>query len=1164
MKSIYLPFLTGFTHLGKVLRKDRSQPGTSHLFKKFIIGLCSCLFLTNFAFAESLTLEDFENFLPGENPYIFEDSLAPIPIHAWLETLIDESSQDYEITLTLQPFSGRGGVAFRYQDPDNHYRLFLDKGISKIQKCVNGECTSLAEEEGYGVEADKYLLRLRVEGNSFRIYRKVMPYDAVDPELFPETLWYEITDSTFTNGKVAFYSHSGTFYMDDVLIKDLEDTILLEDDCSSLDNFIALNGQWKVSIPTPGDLNKIVINPGADTVIYLDIDGEKHGGILHAYRFRDPQTVRDFVYSFSRLFTPFNVTITSDPEVFVDYQQKDRGWGMHIAIGAGGIAGSFGKDIPYRSAVDHGDSRTAIHEMGHSLGLGHMASTLENDEPCCADQYYDGHEVVAGDGIYLWQTPMGTGSTSNPSHIVQWTKGEYYGSAVYNTVINGNYIHDPLVELSYRLSYRFDDHVTTDPMLAERLIDGQTIEGLIERNTDVDIFKIEPTEGVVDISVVANPHDPPNTLDVGAVVYDSSGNPIAESMPHETRGLGAELSFDAGENEIYYLHVTGEGRGDPLGNPPNGYTSYGSLGEYSVTATYSEVEYPATITHGVAYYYFEGEWASIPDFDQLTPEESGSVSGLELPTTCTSSQCAVQLKALVDIPSTNYYRFEVESNGIGEILLGGKILMSFDHSSGENKTDYFRLDGGLHLIEVKYVAQEGENHLRIYHHSDENRRDYPRSAFAPSILYLPQLNQVAPVAQDNHYPVITDRYLVGTLENAQLITRNDYDLNGDKLDLVSYTYPSNGQLSVDLEDGSFVYKPNPGFIGTDSFSYRISDGQASDEAIVYFQVDLEENLDIKYDPQAWVVERVAHDRFKVKSKTNQRYWSSAPENNGGLYTKVDPPLAEWIVHPVNGSLPTGSDLSGCYIFEVPEGGYQGRYIYIDEGESRATVSGISATLCLDLHEISNTYRINKAGDEYLVFQEDVVYPSNENMDVFSRPSIFIEVPSHTLLPEGFVFPQPEDLSGSYVFQVPADKPFAGRTIYAGGNPDNGLGLGDTYNYLADGGIDDTRIWTLAAVPNEPETYTIQSHRHGLFMDGDDSDEFEAPYDDRYEDTIVSRPAQYDDSQKWIVKKLANGHFTIQEKTNLHFLSNDFYIQKTVADGSGNVEWIATPQPENSN
>ena len=133
-----------------------------------------------------------------------------------------------------------------------------------------------------------------------------------------------------------------------------------------------------------------------------------------------------------------------------------------------------------------------------------------------------------------------------------------------------------------------------------------------------------------------------------------------------------------------------------------------------------------------------------------------------------------------------------------------------------------------------------------------------------------------------------------------------------------------------------------------------------------------------------------------------------------------------------------------------------------------------------------------------------------------------------------------------------------RYIFTSGDPDNGIGFGDTYNYLGTA-LEDSRItWTLTGVPGEPETYTIRSHHHGLYMDGDDSDEFNYQFDDRYEDTIVTRPAQDNDSQKWIVRQRENGNFTIQEKANLYFMSNHFFRQKTVEEDDGYVEWIATP------
>ncbi|MDT5157790.1 MAG: hypothetical protein QOH51_2147 [Acidobacteriota bacterium] len=51
------------------------------------------------------------------------------------------------------------------------------------------------------------------------------------------------------------------------------------------------------------------------------------------------------------------------------------------------------------------------------------------------------------------------------------------------------------------------------------------------------------------------------------------------------------------------------------------------------------------------------------------------------------------------------------------------------------------------------------------------------------------------------------------------------------------TGPTNGQATV-ASDGSFTYNPNPGFTGTDSFTYTISDGTKTDTATATLEVGL--------------------------------------------------------------------------------------------------------------------------------------------------------------------------------------------------------------------------------------------------------------------------------------------------------------------------------------
>jgi hypothetical protein len=55
------------------------------------------------------------------------------------------------------------------------------------------------------------------------------------------------------------------------------------------------------------------------------------------------------------------------------------------------------------------------------------------------------------------------------------------------------------------------------------------------------------------------------------------------------------------------------------------------------------------------------------------------------------------------------------------------------------------------------------------------------------------------------------------------VLSNDSDADGDTLSVSQHTDPANGSVVVNT-DGSLTYTPDPGFTGTDSFTYQASDG----------------------------------------------------------------------------------------------------------------------------------------------------------------------------------------------------------------------------------------------------------------------------------------------------------------------------------------------------
>ncbi len=84
-------------------------------------------------------------------------------------------------------------------------------------------------------------------------------------------------------------------------------------------------------------------------------------------------------------------------------------------------------------------------------------------------------------------------------------------------------------------------------------------------------------------------------------------------------------------------------------------------------------------------------------------------------------------------------------------------------------------------------------------------------------------------AADDH--VVTVKNLAVTIN----VLANDSDPDGDHVELVSHSIPAHGTARV-IGHGLIRYVPDPGFVGVDSFTYRVTDGQAFAKASVSVEV----------------------------------------------------------------------------------------------------------------------------------------------------------------------------------------------------------------------------------------------------------------------------------------------------------------------------------------
>ncbi|MBE9078501.1 tandem-95 repeat protein [Romeria aff. gracilis LEGE 07310] len=91
--------------------------------------------------------------------------------------------------------------------------------------------------------------------------------------------------------------------------------------------------------------------------------------------------------------------------------------------------------------------------------------------------------------------------------------------------------------------------------------------------------------------------------------------------------------------------------------------------------------------------------------------------------------------------------------------------------------------------------------------------------------------------QDNNAPLAVDDAFTTNEDEAvsENVLTNDSDPDRDPLSATLLSGVSNGDLSFS-SDGSFTYRPNPNFNGSDRFTYEVSDGALTDTATVSVSV----------------------------------------------------------------------------------------------------------------------------------------------------------------------------------------------------------------------------------------------------------------------------------------------------------------------------------------
>lgn len=361
-------------------------------------------------------------------------------------------------------------------------------------------------------------------------------------------------------------------------------------------NYNKQNGpQTKTNRVNKGEVAEIPANlqslPGARGCVLLDFDGHYVSGtgwnngnpINAAHSGMSDNAIREAWEIVSEDFRPFSVNITTSESVFNTYPRNRR---MRCIITptktaapkAGGVAyvGSFNwnNDTPCWTFLLNGKScgEATSHEIGHTFDLRHDGR--HNPE----EGYYSGHGE--------WAPIMGVGYYKPVS---QWSRGEY------NSANNQQNDLETIAQNKFGVGYRGDDHGgninNSTPLNVKNTgVIEPANYGIIERTGDYDFFSFTTSGGNISLDInTVNRHA---DLNIIVRLYNTNGQEIAYFNPP---GLNASVNTTLAAGN-YYISVDGIGDGEPVWN---GYSDYGSLGQYWITGNLNPgSDYGVVTLHG--------------------------------------------------------------------------------------------------------------------------------------------------------------------------------------------------------------------------------------------------------------------------------------------------------------------------------------------------------------------------------------------------------------------------------------------------------------------------------------------------------------------------------------------------------------------------------------
>jgi len=111
---------------------------------------------------------------------------------------------------------------------------------------------------------------------------------------------------------------------------------------------------------------------------------------------------------------------------------------------------------------------------------------------------------------------------------------------------------------------------------------------------------------------------------------------------------------------------------------------------------------------GLDYRYYEGRWDMLPNFDLLTPKDSGTVESIAIPKKNSGENFGVEYDGYIKLPKDGLYTFYTNSDDGSSLYIDDQLLVSNDgrHASTE-RSGTIVLKAGFHKFKALFFQAGG-------------------------------------------------------------------------------------------------------------------------------------------------------------------------------------------------------------------------------------------------------------------------------------------------------------------------------------------------------------------------------------------------------------------------------------------------------------------------